>query len=215
MNILLLDKNIYYCKTLMNAISALNKEIRISFIVNSIEELSYIYEFDLILADYEFYGTGLENKFENCKILYLTEADNNEHALPKDNIDLIIENIENISKILSSKYIDTKLYSELVLLGYNASILGTKYILEALKMMYFSKETSLEKSIASNIYPMLAEKFGVSENAIKSNVNYATSKMLKSTKNKDLFKGSDYKTNSRIGVKTVLHYILQRVKCAS
>lgn len=215
MNILLLDKNIYYCKTLMNAISALNKEIRISFIVNSIEELSYIYEFDLILADYEFYGTGLENKFENCKILYLTEADNNEHALPKDNIDLIIENIENISKILSSKYIDTKLYSELVLLGYNASILGTKYILEALKMMYFSKEASLEKSIASNIYPMLAEKFGVSENAIKSNVNYATSKMLKSTKNKDLFKGSDYKTNSRIGVKTVLHYILQRVKCAS
>ena len=81
--------------------------------------------------------------------------------------------------------------------------------------MYFSNDTSLEKSIASNIYPMLAEKFGVSTNVVKSNVNYATARMLKSTKNKELFKVSDFKTSSRIGVKTVLHYVLQKVKYAS
>lgn len=211
MNILLLDKNIYYCKTLMNAISALNKDIRISFIANSLEELSYLYELDLILADYEFYDTGLESKFENCKIIYLNES-NNDYAIAKDNIDLIIKSIENISKTVSSKYIDTRLYSELVLLGYDVSILGTKYILEALKMMYFSNDALLERSIASNIYPALAEKFGVSTNVVKSNVNYATSRMLQHTKNKDLLRCFGLKTNGRIGVKSVLHYILQKIK---
>ncbi len=51
MNVLLLDKNIYYCKTLINAMSALNKEIKIAYVANSIEELTHFYDVDVILAD--------------------------------------------------------------------------------------------------------------------------------------------------------------------
>lgn len=212
MNILLLDENIYYCKILMNSMSVLNKEIRISFIANSVEDLSYIYDIDVILADYSFYGKDLENKFKECKVIYLTEDDKNKFAISKENIDLIIKSIETISNKLSEKYIDNRFYSELILLGYDISHLGTKCILEALKVMYYSDNLLLEKSLASNIYPILAEKFGITVSLVKSNVNYATARMLKNNKNKDMINTFNSKPSNKIGVKSVLHHIIQRVK---
>ena len=105
------------------------------------------------------------------------------------------------------------LYSELALLGYNMSLLGTKCMLEALKIMYYSDNLLLGKSIARNIYPVIAKKFDISVNVVKGNVNYATSRMLKNAKNRDAIRSirSSSKSN-KIGVKTVLHYIIKKVK---
>lgn len=208
MNILLLDKNIYYCKTLMNAISALNKEIRITFIANSLEDLSYIYEADVVLADYEFYGTDLEERFSSCNIIYLSDDETKENIIYKNNIDLIIKTIENSVSNLSEKCIENKLYSELILLGYDTSLLGTKCMLEALKIMRASNGALLHKSLISNIYPLIAEKLGISVNVVKSNINYATAKMLENANKENLTQYFGCKPRCKIGVKTVLHQIL-------
>ena len=72
MNILLLDSDINYCKNLINAISALNKNIRISFIANSFKEILDTFNIDIILADYEFCNGTLESKYNNSSIIYFS-----------------------------------------------------------------------------------------------------------------------------------------------
>lgn len=212
MNLLLLDKNFDYCKTLMNSMSALNDEVRISFIANSLNDLSYAYNADVILADYSFYDTGIEVRFSNCKIIYLSDDPSNELAIPKDNIDYIIKSIERKSSNLSEPYIENLLYSEMISLGYDLSLLGTKCILEALKIMYYSDNALLHKSLVNDIYPKIAEKFGLSVSVVKGNMNYATSKMLESIDKEYLMQYFDYNFTGKVGVKSILHQIIKKLK---
>ena len=212
MNILLLDKVFDYCKTLMNSMSALNDEIRISFIANSLKDLSYAYIADIIIADYEFYDTGLEIRFNNCKIIYLSEDPNNELAIPKDNIDYIIKSIERKSSNLSEPHIENLLYYEMVSLGYDLSLLGSKCVLEALKIMYYSDNALLHKSLVNDIYPKISENFGLSISVIKGNMNYATSKMLENINKEHLMQYFDYNLTGKVGVKSILHQIIKKLK---
>lgn len=212
MNVLLLDTNFDYCKTLMNSMSALNDEIRISFIANSLKDLSYAYIADVILADYEFYDTGLEVRFSNCKIIYLSDDPSNELAIPKNNIDYIIKSLERKSSNLSEPHIESLLYSEMASLGYNLSLLGSKCILEALKIMYYSNNTLLHKSLVNDIYPKIAENLGLSISVIKGNMNYATSKMLGNIDKEYLMQYFDYNFTGKVGVKSILHQIIKKLK---
>lgn len=212
MNVLLLDTNFDYCKTLMNSMSALNDEIRISFIANSLKDLSYAYIADVILADYEFYDTSLEVRFSNCKIIYLSDDPSNELAIPKNNIDYIIKSLERKSSNLSEPHIESLLYSEMASLGYNLSLLGSKCILEALKIMYYSNNTLLHKSLVNDIYPKIAENLGLSISVIKGNMNYATSKMLGNIDKEYLMQYFDYNLTGKVGVKSILHQIIKKLK---
>lgn len=212
MNVLLLDTNFDYCKTLMNSMSALNDEIRISFIANSLKDLSYAYIADVILADYEFYDTGLEVRFSNCKIIYLSDDPSNELAIPKNNIDYIIKSLERKSSNLSEPHIESLLYSEMASLGYNLSLLGSKCILEALKIMYYSNNALLHKSLVNDIYPKIAENLGLSISVIKGNMNYATSKMLGNIDKEYLMQYFDYNLTGKVGVKSILHQIIKKLK---
>lgn len=178
MNVLLLDKNIYYCKTLINAMSALNKEIKIAYVANSIEELTHFYDVDVILADSDFIESGIENMFYNCQCIYLSHTPDNQTTFSKENVDLIIRHIEIKSHNLSEEYIEKMLYSELILLGYPPLALGSKCMLEALKLIYNSDKTLSEIKLVKDIYPKVAEKLGISPTVVKGNMHYATRKML-------------------------------------
>lgn len=212
MNILLLDKDFNYCKTLLNSMSALNKEIRISYIATSLQELTHFYDVDVILADFEFYDSGIEMLFENCQFIYLSENSDNDLTISKNNIDSIIRHIERKSHDLSESYIESLMYSELVALGYEPSLLGSKCILEALKIMYYADKSALNIKLAIDVYPKIAEKLGISVGVVKGNMNYATTKMLEHANKEYLMQYFDYELEGKASIKSILHQIIKKIR---
>lgn len=142
----------------------------------------------------------------------MSDDPSNELAIPKNNIDYIIKSLERKSSNLSEPHIESLLYSEMASLGYNLSLLGSKCILEALKIMYYSNNALLHKSLVNDIYPKITENLGLSISVIKGNMNYATSKMLRNIDKEYLMQYFDYNLTGKVGVKSILHQIIKKLK---
>ena len=213
LEILLLDSNANYCTNLLNAMSCLSSTVRISFIAHSIKEILHTFNPDIILADYKFCTGELEIKFNDCSIIYLSEHyELDDEIISKTNIDLIIQTIEEHGKYISEAYLEKLIIGEISFLGYNFSHVGTQHLIEALKMLYHSDENCYNINLQKDIYPELAEKFGISLRTLKGNINYSTNKMLDECEKKKLSSYLGFNFSKRPGSKTVMCAVLVKIK---
>jgi len=213
LKILLLDKDFVYCKELINAISSISPDIRISFIANNMDEILERFDVDIVLANYEFCNDDLENKFRKASIIYLSDYTSLElGTISKTNIDIIIETIESRAKFISDEKLENAIDGELALIGYNFSLIGTKCLSEAVKILYREPGSYYSKNLEITIYPPIAEKLNLSTHTVKNNITYATNKMLEENDKKKLFKYFGFKFSKNPGTKTIVCTILENVK---
>ncbi len=123
-------------------------------------------------------------------------------------------------KKCSKKEIKNIIRMELEKLQYNFGYNGTKYLVEAIYLLYSTKKYN-NFSLDSDVYKVLANKYGSSPNAIKGVVNYATDKMYYDCdeiflneyfKSDDVFFLDDEKEGSKPGTKKVIRTILRKIK---
>ena len=87
--------------------------------------------------------------------------------------------------------IRTKIYEEVLNYGFNINHHGTRYIVEAIEMIYNSdNEDFLIGSIEKNVYSKIAEKYNRNPLTVKSNITKATNYVddlivMKNRKNKE------------------------------
>lgn len=118
----------------------------------------------------------------------------------------------------NKKYIKNRINEELQGLKFNFEHIGTKYILDAIYLLYYQKKF-YKFSLESDIYPIIANKYGDTASAIKGAIEYATDKMyyecdeesLKDYIDDEEYWGND-KQNSKPGPKKIIRAVLKRIK---
>ncbi len=213
MEVLLLDKDYTYCKELMNAMSSMGRPTRITFIANSMKEVLDRFVVDVVLANIEFRGEELERKVDSSAIIYLADETNPElGTISKSNIDLIIETVEKKCNTINDEFLEKIISGELALIGYNFSLIGTKCLIEAIKIMYKTDNSYYTKNLENIIYPPIAEKFNLSTHTVKNNILYATAKMFDENDKKKLYRYFGFRFSNRPGTKTVIYAVLENIK---
>lgn len=209
MDVLLLNSDIYYCKQLMNSISLLNKNTRITHIANNLDDV-YRYDTPLILSDYEFHNGTLESLCTKSKIIYL--SDNNEpDTICKTNIDLICKVLNETAEEFTQSKIKKAIYGELAFLGYDLSLFGTTCTYHAIKTLYDSGEPYYDKDLANLIYPKVGKLLGINAKAVKSNINYATVRMYENSSHRKIMNYFSFKNDHKPGEKKVIHQVLKHI----
>ena len=99
---------------------------------------------------------------------------------------------------------------ELIYIGYDISLYGTQYLLEAI---YIVIENDIEDTInlKKEIYPKLANKHKKSINDIKCSINYATKSMYNRNDMKFLMKYFNFYQNMRPTIKQVIYTVLNKI----
>lgn len=118
-----------------------------------------------------------------------------------------LRHIENNNKINDIK---NKVYSYLLEFGYSFSHLGTKYLANSIVTIFIQNNDKNFK-LEREIYPIIAKKYNVTINNIKSDITLATKYMnehIKISKNK-IF--SRYFLDDYINTKSVINCILQEL----
>ena len=101
-----------------------------------------------------------------------------------------------------------RIYEEVMKLGFSVNHIGTRYIIEAIEIIYNSEDPNfLINSIEKNVYSQLAEKYNKNPLTVKSNITKATNyvdykNLMKNRKNKDYYFRD--KLTSKAIVNTVL-----------
>ena len=87
-----------------------------------------------------------------------------------------IKNEGNIYMITKIKNIKNAINEELEYLNFNFDHTGTKYLIDAIYLLY-CQEIFYKFSLESQVYPIIANKYGDTASAIKGAIEYATDKM--------------------------------------
>lgn len=196
LNVLIVDDNFYYSKNLINIISTNNSKIRLcNFCTNGKEVIDLLKnnlsEIDIILLDLKipkYNGIDVLNYIENNNlekykssiIVISGEVDmistlrNNPYLYTIINktsgYDRILKELNNLICIKENEKnsIDYKIHMELKKLYFNFTYVGTKYIEEAILLLYEKniKDIKLEKKV----YPLIAKKHKTTVNNVKTNI---------------------------------------------
>lgn len=110
--------------------------------------------------------------------------------------------MENENKELKNKIAD-----ELTKIKYSFGYVGTKYLLEAIYIIIVEDKNKYDLQI--DIYPVIAKKYHINTETVKSNIRNATDKMCEECKHKDLseYMGYDLKPTSKRIIKSVIEKI--------
>lgn len=107
--------------------------------------------------------------------------------------------------------IKQKVMQELQIMGFNFKHVGTTYILEAIEIIYNSKNPKIIKCIEKNVYPQIAEKHCKKVSTIKSNIIKATDYMheqsLLEKKKTDIY----YNLYPKMTPKTVINTVILKI----
>ena len=204
-NILVVEDNLNYLKKITNILSDLSIKVNLCKIaIDESEAIDIIKNtqnnIDAILIDlkmvnsnevqiFDYIESNKLMQFKNSIIVVSGEngtevkLKNNAYLFSyiSENTDIskIIMEIEKLAKIKEDEksLIEYKICNELKYLQYNFSYVGTKYLMEAILLLYYNKlweDIKLEKEI----YPIISKKYKKSVNSIKCNIIYATNEMF-------------------------------------
>lgn len=242
-NILLVEKDMKYCKKLINTINLKNENLRICSISSNIKELSFAiskHHIDIIIMDLKYseyikiIETTLLNKrqYLNSIILLLSEDDIKNNIIESQFIYNYFPKLYSIDKIvncinclatyknyykleiinsLKENTIKQKIEKELNYLGYNFSHNGTKYLVETIYILY-TLDGYYDDNLETDIYPIVAERFGRNWNNIKCSIRYATEIMTYECEEQKLL---DYLYNYSFlnpGPKAIIDAVLGKIK---
>ena len=216
--IVIVEKDLNYCKNLINSINLLNKNIRISFITNDIKEILNISNgMDILIVNYEFIKQIRNYNLKDCRIIYVSDnpIENKTKSLtviPKDKINLITKKVETLSDHISDHKLEGILAAEIDFLDYNFSHTGTLCLIETMKILYKTTEHYFETNLERDIYPTVAKKFHLTPHSVKGNIIYATSKMLDECDKPKLCKYLGFNVSKSPGSKTIMCTILEKIK---
>ena len=120
--------------------------------------------------------------------------------------------------ITKIKNIKNAINEELEYLNYNYDHTGTKYLIDAIYLLY-CQESFYKFSLESEVYPIIANKYGDTFSAIKGAIEYATDKMYYECDEgilRDYIEAEEYRgkknKNFKPGPKKIIRAVLRRIK---
>lgn len=140
-----------------------------------------------------------------------------------DSFEAIIRTINNLVNIkITPKFWDSKkdifediikgkIKNELKYLGYNFYYKGTKYLVDAIYILYNIKDY-YNKILKRDVYPIVSEKYNTSINNVKCNIRNATDIMFYDCNEERLKEYLKECSLSKIGAKKVILAVLERIK---
>ncbi len=204
-NLLVVEDNAEYCKNIINYISQYVSDVRVYGIAYTSEEAISIIDTeipDIILLDLNLDDLGAFNilnyiteneleKYTNSILVFsnkpLTNSkfDNSKYinSYFKKPVELksIAFQLGKLSKeraiINSEIFIRNKIVRELEFLNYNFSYHGSKYLIDALYVLYVNKDKFYD-NLSRDVYPIVAEKYNKSANTVKCDISQATKMMI-------------------------------------
>ena len=113
---------------------------------------------------------------------------------------------------MDNSNIKIKIYEEIKKLGFCVNHIGTRYIIEAIEIIYNSDDSnSLIRSIEKNVYSKIAKKYNKNPLTIKSNITKATNYVddMNMIKNRNI-KGNNY-LQEKLTAKAIINTILLKL----
>lgn len=236
-NILIAEDNVYYATTLMNALNKSNEDIKVCYITKNgretIDILNNDNKIDVIILDLKMpIYNGIEilemiqdkERYKDSCIVISSEIDlikkvnNNDivHCIINKMIGInemifnINELMENKENMILNKNIKNRIIQELLYLGFDISLKGTKYLTNAIEYVALRTDKKIH-SLEKDIYPILSSKYTEPIHNIKCNINRSITAMYyecEVEKMKDYFCFSkDIKPN----VKTIINTIINKI----
>lgn len=197
-NLLIVDDNIYYTKSLVNYLLTKEPAVRLIGIATSGKETIKILSHnrvDLLILDLKMPGcNGLDilNQIDKLllnhipKIMVITgESDLLQKAIKNPYVsnyalkaDDIVTTYQKISTLILEARIEKtnsqsreKILKELTYLGFNLKHIGTQYLLEAILMIYNSNTKEGLENLEKYVYSALGSAHHKTPSNIKSNIN--------------------------------------------
>lgn len=140
-----------------------------------------------------------------------------------DSFEDIICAINNLLKIkITPKFFDSKkdnfediikgkIKNELKYLGYNFYYKGTKYLIDAIYILYNIKDY-YNKILKRDVYPIISEKYNTSINNVKCNIRNATDIMFFDCNEDRLIEYLKEGSLSKIGAKKIILSVLEHIE---
>lgn len=204
-NLLVVEDNAEYCKNIVNYISQHVSDVKVYSIAFSHEEAISIIDTeipDIILLDLNLDDLGAYNilnfiteneltrytdstlafsnssitnsRFENSQYI-------NSYFKKPVELKFIASQINRICKeravINAELFIKNKIVRELEVLNYNFSYHGSKYLIDAIYVLYTNKDKYYD-NLSKHVYPAVAEKYNKNANTIKCDISQATKMMI-------------------------------------
>lgn len=235
LNLLIINNNIDYCKSLLNFISENSTQTRVYSIASNLNEGINILNtklIDIVLINLDCDIRTILDSFKNIEASY--SEDYNKSFLIVSNNDInkithkyIYDYISPSSKemhIISSKINEiaekksldinnsklvNKINCELEYIGYNLSYIGTKYLCESIALIYNNYDNS--ENLKKSIYPILAKKHNKTINNIKCNITKATNAMFYDCEESRLKKYFSFYSITQPKPKLVIYTILNKL----
>lgn len=237
-NLLIMENNAEQCKNIVNYISQYCPDVRIFGIAYEEEDALEILKtdrIDAILVDLNLPKLGSYNvlnyiaerrilKFLNSIVVLgsnnmpVTKLFNNKyiHCCLKKPISLkeIAEKLKFLADLKMSEtdefIIREKIKNQLEHLGYNFSYHGSKYLIDAIYILYRNKDKYYD-NLTKDIYPVLANKHNKTANTIKCDITQATKIMFYDSSDKIIKEYFNYSKLARPTVKEVMFTVLSKI----
>ena len=218
MDIIILDRDVKYSIKLMKEISKIFKDYRVVYITDNEEDFKeYIKSnfFDVFIMEEFFIDKCPEVfKYNVHKICMLEEY---RQQIPKY-IGVSKKSkralYDNLSKILTrssntNENVRKRIRKELDYLGYNFSLRGTKYLEDAISLIYLKNcECNLEREV----YSQLSKTYMKTSHVIKVNIQNSTNAMIELCGYNKVLEYLDIDSYYGVGTKAIICAILNKLK---
>lgn len=175
-NALVISNNINFIKTLLNELNSNKLDIKITNIVtgySNIIELLNSSDFRIVFVDDSVPKARSKNFFKiyGKKIISLSYSTTSK-MINSNNLKLL-RRLSCFNDLPSTKGL---VLDELAHIGYKLKYKGTNYLADTISYILFTKNRTVD-SLQTDVYPIIAKKYGKSVNNIKSSMTKATELM--------------------------------------
>lgn len=242
-NVLLVENNMDYGRQLINILARKNKDFRLCGITNEREEVIFILNnicIDVILIDVPLNEFSeiidlmdtkksvivlLDEKSESQKSNYFLKNRSINYIVKSNSI---MEDVNNINPLFISKNtiqfcklseneklkVLKKITKELNTLGYNLELLGSKYLVEIIYILYVAIDY-YNYNFEKDIYPIIAKKYGKSVNNIKTNIKNANEIMYFDNEEKKIMNYLETQRKTKPHTKQIVKAVLKKISFSS
>ncbi len=217
-NILLIDTDINYIKKLISLLSSYDN-MRISAFITSENEIKNDvnkYYFDIILLDFNL-KNSLEKYLLEYKDIVIFNMSKEDSKIEKDNIPCIYKTSSinelnnNIMKIIENiRNIREDIKNELKYLGYSPNYYGTKYLIEAIYILYMNGIDNGD-NLKKQVYPIISKKYHKSIQNIRCNIINSTDVMVCECEEQKLIQYLGYYYYVKPGPKKIIEAVINKL----